>query len=394
MYSHWVGLYSIIIASKKHSRAVGSPLQNKTLKILTINFGGIGDEILFLPTLESIRKAYPSAHLTLLLEPRSRSFEQVTNLIDATITFDIKKRPLLPTDLLQLLSLIRNGKYDMVISSGGSPQVAALLFLSGIKERIGYASNKIAKALLTKQIPLNKDQYAAAMYQDLATGVGQPKLSPSECIPRAILKSDSLKRMEEFISNSFGSTAENKSTISSANQRIIIHPGTSRLAVQKGIIKTWDTDNWLELINRLRVREDLEIVLAGGPDDEEIIAALLPRLKTGKGLVSAVGHTKSLADLGALISYCDFLVCVDSAPMHLAVALGTPVVAMFGPTDETKLLPPMSKFKAVRDKPLSEVPRQMQDGLGVKVEPEIVYQAVIDQLHDIKAARNSQTQVR
>jgi ADP-heptose:LPS heptosyltransferase len=324
-------------------------LQNKTLKILTINFGGIGDEILFLPTLESIRKAYPSAHLTLLLEPRSRSFEQVTNLIDATITFDIKKRPLLPTDLLQLLSLIRNGKYDMVISSGGSPQVAALLFLSGIKERIGYASNKIAKALLTKQIPLNKDQYAAAMYQDLATGVGQPKLSPSECIPRAILKSDSLKRMEEFISNSFGSTAENKSTISSANQRIIIHPGTSRLAVQKGIIKTWDTDNWVELINRLRVREDLEIVLAGGPDDEEIIAALLPRLKTGKGLVSAVGHTKSLADLGALISYCDFLVCVDSAPMHLAVALGTPVVAMFGPTDETKLFA-INRFLKYQDK--------------------------------------------
>jgi ADP-heptose:LPS heptosyltransferase len=80
--------------------------------------------------------------------------------------------------------------------------------------------------------------------------------------------------------------------------------------------------------------------------------------------------------------------------MHLAVALGTPVVAMFGPTDESKLLPPMSKFKAVRDKPLSEVPRQMQDGLGVKVEPQIVYQAVINQLHDIKAGKNSQAQVR
>jgi ADP-heptose:LPS heptosyltransferase len=357
---------------------VGRPLQNKTLKILTINFGGIGDEILFLPTLESIRKAHPSAHLTLLLEPRSRSFEQVTNLIDATITFDIKKRPLLPTDLLQLLSLIRSGKYDMVISSGGSPQVAALLFLSGIKERIGYASNKIARNLLTKQIPLNKNQYAAAMYQDLATGIGQAKLPESECIPRAILKSGSLKRMEEFLSNAFASTKKH---------RIIIHPGTSRLAVQKNIIKTWNNDNWVDLINKLRAREDLEIVIAGGPDDEETIAALMPKLATGNGLISAIGHTKSLADLGALISFCDLLICVDSAPMHLAVALGTPVVAMFGPTDESLLLPPLSKYKALRDKPLSEKPRTMQDGLGVHVKPDVVLQAVDDQLKALQTAK-------
>lgn len=360
-------------------------MQNKTLKILTINFGGIGDEILFLPTLESIRKAHPSAHITLLLEPRSRSFEQVTNLIDATITFDIKKRPLLPTDLMQLLFLIRSGKYDMVISSGGSPQVAALLFLSGIKERVGYDSNKIAKNLLTKRIPLNKNQYAAAMYQDLATGVGQPKLGTNECIPRAILKSDSLKRMEEFLANAFPSSKDSNSS----RKRIIVHPGTSRLAVQKNIIKTWANDNWVELINKLRTRDDVEIIIAGGPDDEETIAALMPKLATGNGLASAIGHTKSLADLGALISFCDLIVCVDSAPMHLAVAIGTPVVAMFGPTDESLLLPPLSKFKAVRDVPLSEKPRSMQDGLGVHVEPQIVLQAVEQQLNDLQTAKAS-----
>ncbi|MFX6424124.1 hypothetical protein ABTG32_17980, partial [Acinetobacter baumannii] len=58
----------------------------EAMKILTINFGGIGDEILFLPTLASIRAIYPHARISLLLEPRSRSFEQVTDLVDEILT--------------------------------------------------------------------------------------------------------------------------------------------------------------------------------------------------------------------------------------------------------------------------------------------------------------------
>jgi ADP-heptose:LPS heptosyltransferase len=401
--------------------------QQSTFRVLAINFGGIGDEILFLPTLQSIRKAYPDASLTLLLEPRSRSFEQITNLIDSTIVFDIKKRPLLPSDLWQLLSLIREGRYDVVVSSGGSPQVAALLFLSAIKKRVGYGSNPLAKLLLTDPIPLNKNQYAAGMYQDLAQGIGQAKMPPAQCLPVAFLKKDSLERMGDFLH-----------TTDSTKRLVVIHPGTSRLAVQKGIIKTWETDNWVNLISRLQAHKDIQVILAGGPDDEETIADLLkkaPAASSGGDLLSAVGKTKSLADLAALISLSDLLVCVDSAPMHLAVALDKPLVALFGPTDEAKLLPmtdtlspgadnqatgmlspradnqatgmlspradmqatgtaspeagatsqskkARAKFKGLRDVPISEFPRQLGDGLGVRLQPDIVYQCVLDQLKE------------
>jgi ADP-heptose:LPS heptosyltransferase len=357
---------------------------SNNLKILTINFGGIGDEILFLPTLESIRTIYPNAHVTLLLEPRSKSIEQITNLVDKTLTFDIKKRPLLPSDLYQLLSLIRSGKFDLVISSGSSPQVAALLFFSGIPKRIGYGSNWLARILLSSPVALDRNQYAAAMYQDLAKGIGATKLPAASCIPKAVLNADSTRRMRDFL--------KSQGTASDTLQRIVIHPGTSILAVQKGIIKTWDTSNWAHLINRLGQEDNIQIVLAGGPDDADIIADLKQRLVAEPNLI--FGQTRSLADLAALIDQSDLLICVDSAPMHLAVALNKPLVALFGPTDETKLLPEHPKFKALRDKPMSEFPRRLEDGLGVRLQPDIVFQSVMDLLREWKARGSHSPQLR
>lgn len=380
------------------------------MKILTINFGGIGDEILFLPTLKSIRQIHPDAHLTLLLEPRSKSFQQVTDMLDQVIEFDIKKKPLMPGDLWAVLQLIRAGKYDLVLSSGSSPPVAALLFLSGIKTRIGYGSNALAKVLLTTPIPLDKNQYAAAMYQDLAAGLGAAKTPATECIPTAVLKSDSQSRMTEFVNkfaattndgngNGSGVSNDDAGTASDGNRqggrkvhRVLIHPGTSRLAVEKGIIKTWSTENWVELIDKIQTLPDVQVILAGGPDDEAIIKDMSAKLKPSPRLVSAVGHTKSLADLAALTELCDLLVCVDSAPMHLAVALQKPLVALFGPTDEAKLLPPNKMFKALRDKPMSEFPRQLVDGLGVRLQPDIVFQSVQDQLKELTVQGNYQAQ--
>jgi ADP-heptose:LPS heptosyltransferase len=177
-------------------------------------------------------------------------------------------------------------------------------------------------------------------------------------------------------------------------RRIIIHPGTSRLAVQKGIIKTWSTDNWVALISKLQQSPNIEIILAGGPDDEAIIKEISAKVTPSANLLSAVGHTKSLADLAALIDVSSILVCVDSAPMHLAVALDKPLVALFGPTDEAKLLPPSRIFKALRDRPTSEFPRQLVDGLGVLLQPDTVYQSLMDLSKELTDQGSRQIELR
>ena len=108
-------------------------------KILALNFGGIGDEILFLPALSSLKKEYPEAKITLALEPRSKSVKDLTPLVDDVMCIDIKgKHKYL--ELLKFIFKARLGKYDMVFSSGANQLIPVLLFLTGITYRYRYES--------------------------------------------------------------------------------------------------------------------------------------------------------------------------------------------------------------------------------------------------------------
>lgn len=354
-------------------------------KILAINFGGIGDEILFLPTLQTIRDHSPDSHITLMLEPRSRSVQELTDLIDVAVTFDIKKRPLAIGDLLELLALIKDGGYDCIISSGSSPLVSALLFLSGVRERVGYGSSALGQLLLTEAVPLNRNQYAAFMYHDLAIGfLKQQKIAPpavpqSDLIPRVQLNQESVDRMRAFLAEA---GINEKRWPDSSSRLILFHPGTSKLATEKGIIKTWATDSWIDLLyliaghNASKPEKDI-IVLAGGPDDQEIVADILARTADQASyMVSAYGKTKNLSDLAALIHLSDLMVCVDSAPMHVTVGLNKPLVALFGPTNPALLLPRDPKFKSIWDS--RNGARSMFDRLGVKISPKEVFQAIVE----------------
>lgn len=370
-------------------------------KLLAINFGGIGDEILFLPTLATIRRYCPDIDVTLMVEPRSRSVEQVTNLVDNIITFDIKKRPLLMADLVEMLAMIKDGGYDCVVSSGGSPMVSALLFLSGIRERVGYGTSALGSLLLTQPVPLNKNQYAGGMYHDLAVGFLETdfysnirsemllkersaaaaiakataplEFSADLMVPVCDLKADSVERMTSLLKSKGLNPSENGK--GGKRERIVVlHPGTSRLAVEKNIIKTWPTQSWLELAkmaNEASTESDtIRVVLAGGPDDKEAIEEILAN-KGSLPIISTFGETKSLADLAALIHLSDVIVCVDSAPMHVAVGLQKPVVALFGPTNPNLLIPLTKPFTHIWDE--RDGKRHFFDGLGVNIEPERVF---------------------
>lgn len=398
-------------------------VSSHTRRLLAINFGGIGDEVLFLPALKTLRMHYPDAHITLLLEPRSRSIEQVTDLIDATITFDIKKRPLMVVDLLELLGILRDGAYDVVVSSGSSPMVSALLFMSGIRRRVGYNSNRAARMLLTDAVPLNRGQYAAHMYHDLAAGLTGYHPCNEKLIPEVTLSPGAVTAMEQLLSeeeDESDSPASSRSPVAAAEdssqsrvqfmdvcahgqsqessirrikrhgdvRRVLVHPGTSKLALAKGVHKTWPVENWLALILKLARHDDIQVVLSGGPEDAEVLEELHKKIDHTR-VISTFGKTRNLADLAALISVCDLLVCVDSGPMHIAVGCGKPLVALFGPTYENKLLPADKRFKALRgaETPTSEQAAQTPAALwlrpgapAVQLQPDIVYQSVLDQL--------------
>lgn len=277
------------------------------MNILAINFGGIGDEIFFLPALISLKKEFPNSRITLALEPRSKSVKDLTDVIDDLFLIDIKgKNKYL--ELLKLVYLARCTKFDMVVSSGANKLISLLLFMTGIKKRYGYYTGFLSEKLLTKAVKLNKNQYACQMYHDLVA----PVTSHKTFLPEINVE------QQEKIPNS-----------------VLIHPGVSKMSVQKGMVKTVPAEVWAETIDLL-MQNGKHVILAGGPDDLEVINAIRSNIK---GFEDFYGKTKNLKDLAVLIGKAEKFICSDSAPLHVAVAMKTKTYVIFGPTDDKKLIP-------------------------------------------------------
>lgn len=283
----------------------------KINKILAVNFGGIGDEILFLPALISLKKEFPNSKIILALEPRSKSVKDLTDVIDDIILVDLKNKNKY-IELLKLIFEAQKRHFDLAITAGGNIFVSIILWLTGTKKRYGYDCGVLSRMLLTKAVRLNKKQYAAKMYHDLVvpitntiTELPQIKVPKQDKIPNSIL----------------------------------IHPGVSKMSVQKGMIKTVGAEIWADTINLL-LEHGKNVILAGGPDDEGCINTILNKIIPSPLFTNYYGKTKSLKDLAELIGKAEKFICSDSAPLHVAVAMETDTYAIFGPTDDKKLIPP------------------------------------------------------
>lgn len=290
------------------------------MRILALVPGGIGDQILFFPTLEDLKQKYPTSMIDVIVEPRAKSAYRVCPYIHEVLLFDFKDRNGL-ADYLNLLGMIRDREYDIALTLGQRWTVGLLLWLNGIPVRIGYKTN--TSVFLTNPVPLKTEQYAAYMYHDLLQGLN----IQTPCPPlKVTLPKDDIDWAQ----------AEQKRLDLKDSGYIIIHGGSSKLALVKGIDKIYPVSQWQKIVDEIqRKQPDIPIVLLQGPEDSEWVKMMIqgrPNLKVTKP--SDVGK------LAAMIAGANLMLCTDSAPMHLSVAVGTYTIALFGPTQATKLLPP------------------------------------------------------
>lgn len=292
------------------------------MRILTLIPGGIGDQILFFPTLETIKHQYPEAMIDVMVEPRSKVAYRVCSQVHEVLTFDYKDRNGL-ADYLNLLGIIRDREYDVAITLGQNWAVGFLLWLNGIPTRVGYKSNN--SWFINNPVPLKIEQYAAYMYHDLVLGLNIQNPCPE-------VKINVPKEDIDWAENTQQRLDIKKSGY------ILIHGGSSKLAQIKGIDKIYPVPKWQRIIDDIqRKQPELPIVLLKGPEDGEWVSAMMalcPNLK--------VVSPPDIGKLAGIIAGANLMLCTDSAPMHLSVAVGTYTIALFGPTQATKLLPPNS----------------------------------------------------
>ncbi|NES98619.1 MAG: glycosyltransferase family 9 protein, partial [Desertifilum sp. SIO1I2] len=271
---------------------------------------------------------YPEAEIDVVVEPRAKGAYRVCKSVESVIPYDFKDRNSL-ADWGNLLGVIRDREYDIALSLGQRSTVGLLLWLTGIPVRVGYG--KTASWFLTNPVTLKPEQYAAQMYHDLLQGLGITTPCPELAI-------NVPKKDIEW------ANAEQKRLGIGENGYLLIHGGSSQLAKDKGLDKIYPGDRWQQVIQNLQQKQpDLSIVVLQGPDDREFVATLLATAPNVK-----VTSPDDVGKLAATIANANLLLCTDSAPMHLGVAVKTPTIALFGPTDPAKLLPQSDRYIAIK----------------------------------------------
>jgi len=289
------------------------------MKILALVPGGIGDQILFFPTIKDLKAQYPHSLIDVIVEPRAKSAYRLCADVNEVLAFDYKDRNSL-ADYLNLLGIIRDREYELALSLGQRWTVGLLLWLNGIPTRVGY---QIPNSwFISNPVVLKTEQYAAYMYHDLLQGIGINK----PCPPLTV---DIPNQDCQW------ATAEKQRLNVSDGNYILIHGGSSQLAQSKGIDKIYPVVKWQIVVQDIqRQKPELPIVLLNGPEDQEWTEQML---KTCSNL--KIISTPDVGKLAALIKDARLMLCTDSAPMHLAIALKTPTIALFGPTEASKLVP-------------------------------------------------------
>jgi ADP-heptose:LPS heptosyltransferase len=293
------------------------------MRILALVPGGIGDQLLFFPTLDDLRANYPKAEIDVIVEPRAKGAYRVCKSVDEVLTFDFKDRNGL-ADFGNLLGIIRDREYDAALSLAQGWSIGLLLWMSGIPTRIGYDASA-GRLFFTNPAPLKTEQYPAHMYHDLLQGFGIN--TPCPDLTLSVPKQDI----------EWAEREQQRLGIAESGY-ILIHGGSSRRAQEKGIDQVYPVEKWRQIIEDIQQKQpNLPIVMIKGSEDAELVAAMLqscPDLK--------ITSPADIGKLAAMIAGANLMICTDSAPMHLAVAVGTYAIALLGST-EAKKLPPLQE---------------------------------------------------
>ncbi len=290
------------------------------MRILALVPGGIDDQILFFPTLDDLRVYYPTAEIDVIVEPRAKGAYRVCKSVDEVLTFDFKDRNGL-ADFGNLLGIIRDREYDVALSLAQRGSIELLLWMSGIPTRIGYEDNA-GKWFLTKTVPLKTEQYAAHRYHDLLQGLGIN--SPCPDLALSVPKPDI----------EWAEREQQRLGIAESGY-ILIDGGSSQQPQEKGIAQVYPVEKWREILADIQQKQpDLPIVLLKNPEDAQVGAAMLQSLPDLK-----ITSPADIGKLAAMIAGANLIICTDSAPMHLAAAVGTYTIALFGATEVKKRLP-------------------------------------------------------
>jgi len=313
--------------------------------ILIIRLSAIGDVLRTLPAVNAWRKHCPEARFTWLVEPAAASVLEGHLALDRVLIFERglfsgflgspKRFGSALRLLFILLSELRSGNFDLVVDFHGIFKSGLFTRLSGVSDRVGFArpdAKEGSHRFYTRHFrPSNPELNRVERALGLVNFLGVPVTGP------VTYQLSITAAHQERAQASLGGIEK----LGGAGPVIALHPGSS----PKTAYKRWPQNGYVGLINALVEKIGARVILTWGPGEREMVELIAGNLRVP---VVVAKKTSSLLDLAAIFAACDLYVGGDTGPMHLAIAMSTPVVAIFGPTHPQVNAPYGAPYRIVR----------------------------------------------
>jgi lipopolysaccharide heptosyltransferase II len=297
----------------------------------------VGDAILALPALRAVRRKFADAHVAIVARPYVADLYREQGLCDELIAYDSKGQHRGWRGRELLAAELRAKKFDVALLLQNAFDAAWLAWRAGIPKRIGYARDGRG-LLLTEPVRVPKageiPPHEKFYYLEL--------LRRARWIDRLEDEAHIALRVAE-------ATRERA-------ERVLVEAGARpqarRIAVGAGAsygsAKCWPPERFAQALNDYTTQDDVDVVLFGTAAEAEVSRAIARELR--RAPMDLTGKI-AIADLPGLLARCHLFLGNDSGAMHVAAAVGLPVVAVFGPSDPLGTAPVTPRATIVQEKP-------------------------------------------
>ena len=292
-------------------------------RFLVVRLGSLGDILHTFPAVAALRESFPSAQIIWLTHPRWKFLAGTSQL--ASEVWTVETRDL--SSLRETISRLRHGSFDAALDYQGLWKSAMLPFFGAVPRRIGFSSATVREfgvpLLYTDRVNATA-AHIAAQNGELSLRAGAKRATApvtvhipaqDQAVVCANLRAQGLERY------------------------IVMSPGGGWRS------KCWPAERYGALCSKLRDSFGLRCIINAGPGDDDLAADVVRT----SGNAAPVVHHGSLGELMALLRGATCLLAGDTGPLHLAAALGTPLVALFGPTDPARNGPYQSGESSTTD---------------------------------------------
>ncbi len=296
----------------RHEALFGHVARRSPRSILVMRPGAMGDVLLTTPALKALRAGFPESHIAALVTPAGEAILRKNPDVDEVIVLD--KSSL--SSRAGIIGQVRRRRFDLVIDFLCNPRTALIAACSGARDRLGY-DVRLRKLAYNLRKPRDEYRdgkkvvkYAAQVNVDMVTCLGVGGIDTQ-------LRFEVSERAEEKIEGFLRRH-------SMGSGRVVgVCPAGSWPA------KTWELGKFAELADRLIGEAGSRVIIIWGPGEERLAEEMAAAMR-GRGVLAC---KTDIDEVGALLRRCSVFVSNDSGLKHIAVAVGTPTVTVFGPTN-------------------------------------------------------------